>query len=40
MIHVYLVAKWEEKELTQRFGEEYLQYKRRVPFIISFLKKR
>jgi len=22
------VAKWEEKELTERFGEEYLQYKK------------
>lgn len=40
MIHFYLVAKWEEKELTERFGDDYLQYKKRVPFIIPFLKKR
>lgn len=40
MIHFYLVAKWEERELTERFGEVYLEYKRRVPFIIPSLKKR
>lgn len=40
MIHFYLVAKWEEKELTERFGDDYLQYKKRVPFIIPSLKKR
>lgn len=27
-----LVAKWEEKELSERFGEEYLNYKKSVPF--------
>ncbi len=25
-------AKWEERELTDRFGDEYLSYKERVPF--------
>jgi protein-S-isoprenylcysteine O-methyltransferase Ste14 len=30
----------EEKELPQRFGEEYLEYKRRTPFLIPrFWKK-
>jgi len=38
--HFYLVAKWEERELTERFGEEYLKYKKRVPFIVPSLKKR
>lgn len=38
--HFYFVAKWEEKELTERFGDEYLQYKKRVPFIIPSLNKR
>lgn len=40
VIHFYLVAKWEEKELTKRFGNEYLRYKRSVPFVIPSLKKR
>ncbi|MFX1603977.1 MAG: methyltransferase family protein, partial [Promethearchaeota archaeon] len=25
-------AKWEEEELAERFGEEYLSYKESVPF--------
>jgi len=25
-------AKWEEEELTERFGDEYLSYKESVPF--------
>ncbi len=29
----------EEKELVLRFGEEYLEYKQRTPFLISFKKK-
>lgn len=38
-IHFYFVAKWEEKELTQRFGDEYLNYKNRVGFFITFRQK-
>jgi protein-S-isoprenylcysteine O-methyltransferase Ste14 len=28
------IRKVEEKELTERFGEPYLEYKKSVPFII------
>ena len=28
------VAKWEERELTERFGAQYEQYRRAVPFFI------
>ncbi len=34
------VAKWEEKELYERFGEEYQKYKNQVPFFIPSIKKR
>jgi len=30
----YRLAKQEEKELEEKFGEEYLKYKRRVPMLI------
>lgn len=40
MILFYIIAKWEEKELTERFGEEYLQYKQTVPRFIPSLRKR
>jgi len=33
------VVLWEEKELEVKFGGEYLEYKRRVPRFIPFLKK-
>jgi protein-S-isoprenylcysteine O-methyltransferase Ste14 len=33
-VHFMLVAKWEGKELTKRFGKEYLAYKQCVPFFI------
>lgn len=36
----YLVAKWEEKELLERFGDEYRKYKKIVPFFIPYPKKR
>jgi len=36
---VYL-KRVEEKELAERFGEEYLAYKREVPFIIPMLQRR
>jgi protein-S-isoprenylcysteine O-methyltransferase Ste14 len=35
----YILGKWEEKELTRRFGEDYLQYKRSVSFFFSVPKK-
>jgi protein-S-isoprenylcysteine O-methyltransferase Ste14 len=28
------LKKVEEKELAERFGEQYLEYKERVPFIV------
>jgi protein-S-isoprenylcysteine O-methyltransferase Ste14 len=38
--HFVLVAKWEEKELSQRFGKAYLDYKASVPFLIPSLRRR
>jgi len=37
VIYVKLV---EEKELEERFGSEYLQYKRKTPFLVPHLRKR
>lgn len=34
LVHFLLVAKWEEKELGQRFGREYEEYRNRVPLFI------
>ena len=31
MLLFFFVARWEEKELIERFGEEYLTYKKAVP---------
>jgi protein-S-isoprenylcysteine O-methyltransferase Ste14 len=31
---------FEEKEMVLRFGQEYLEYKRRTPFLISIIKKK
>lgn len=40
MLLFFFVARWEEKELTERFGEEYLNYKKSVPrFFPRFRKK-
>jgi len=39
LLLLYL-KRMEEKELAERFGEEYLAYKREVPFIIPKLKRR
>ena len=39
-IHFMFVAKWEEKELTERFGKTYLDYKARVPFFIPSLRRK
>jgi protein-S-isoprenylcysteine O-methyltransferase Ste14 len=32
-------ARWEEDELAERFGEEYLSYKERVPFFFPRLRR-
>lgn len=39
LIMFYFVAKWEEKELTERFGEEYLCYKNTVHFFLPYPKR-
>ena len=39
LLLIYL-KRMEEKELAERFGEEYLAYKRDVPFIIPRLSRR
>ena len=39
MLLFFLVARWEEKELSERFGEEYLTYKKAVPRFFPRLKK-
>jgi len=39
-IHFMFVAKWEEKELTERFGKTFLDYKASVPFLIPRLKRK
>ena len=33
-VHFLLVAKWEERELGKRFGREYEEYRKRVPFLV------
>jgi protein-S-isoprenylcysteine O-methyltransferase Ste14 len=40
VILFYFVAKWEERELTARFGAQYVEYKRAVPFFIPHPKLR
>jgi protein-S-isoprenylcysteine O-methyltransferase Ste14 len=37
LIYIKLI---EEKELEERFGSEYLEYKKRTPFLIPRLGKR
>jgi protein-S-isoprenylcysteine O-methyltransferase Ste14 len=34
LVHFILVAKWEEKELMERFEDQYRDYKQRVSFFI------
>jgi protein-S-isoprenylcysteine O-methyltransferase Ste14 len=34
------VAKWEEKELTERFGDDYTRYKDDVPFFVPYPKRK
>lgn len=33
-VHFLLVAKWEERELGERFGREYEEYMKSVPFLV------
>lgn len=40
MLLFFLVARWEEKELIERFGEEYLTYKKAVPRFFPRFRKR
>ena len=37
LIYIKLI---EEKELQERFGYEYLEYKKRTPFLIPHLRKK
>jgi len=39
-VHFMFVAKWEEKELTERFGKTYPDYKARVPLLIPRLRRK
>jgi protein-S-isoprenylcysteine O-methyltransferase Ste14 len=36
--HFMIVARWEDRELTRRFGAAYQDYKQRVPFLIPSLR--
>jgi len=36
---ILVVMLWEERNLEKRFGNDYLEYKKNVSFIIPFLKK-
>jgi len=40
LLNVLYVKAVEEKEMEKKFGEEYLEYKKRVPMFIPRLKKR
>jgi len=39
IVLILVVKLWEEKNLEKRFGNQYLEYKKNVSFIIPFLKK-
>jgi protein-S-isoprenylcysteine O-methyltransferase Ste14 len=40
-VGILIYIKWiEEKELEERFGSEYLEYKKRTPFLIPFFRKK
>jgi len=39
LLNVLYVKVIEEKEMEKKFGEEYLEYKRKVPMFIPKLKK-
>ena len=40
LLNVLYVKAIEEKEMEKKFGEEYLEYKKRVPMFIPGLAKR
>jgi len=40
LLNVLYLKAIEEKEMEKKFGEEYLEYKKRVPMFIPRLKKR
>ena len=40
LLNVLYLKAVEEKEMEKKFGQEYLEYKRRVPMFIPWLKKR
>ncbi|MBM4446473.1 MAG: isoprenylcysteine carboxylmethyltransferase family protein [Chloroflexi bacterium] len=40
VINVLYIKAIEEKEMEKKFGREYLEYKKRVPMFIPWLKKR
>jgi protein-S-isoprenylcysteine O-methyltransferase Ste14 len=40
LAHFILIAKWEEKELIERFGDQYCNYKQRTPFLIPGRRRR
>jgi protein-S-isoprenylcysteine O-methyltransferase Ste14 len=37
LMHFFAVAKWEERELRERFGQEYIDYAKRVPLVFPRL---
>jgi len=39
LVHFLLLAGWEARELRERFGREYEDYRSRVPFFLPRLKK-
>jgi len=39
LAHFLLIAKWEERELRERFGREYEKYRDRVPLFLPRCKK-
>jgi protein-S-isoprenylcysteine O-methyltransferase Ste14 len=39
-VHFVLVAKWEERELRERFGPEYEAYRARVPLFLPRIRRR
>ncbi len=38
--HIFYLKIYEEKELELKFGEEYLKYKKEVPFLLPRIKRR
>jgi protein-S-isoprenylcysteine O-methyltransferase Ste14 len=38
LIWFFFIAKWEQRELTMRFGAEFEEYRQRVPFFFPVLR--